>query len=34
MQDVRPAVEEQHDIARREAFPRATRRIFQHGRSA
>ena len=34
MQDVRPTVEEQHDIARREAFPRTTGGIFQHRRSA
>src|ERR1700738_3032411 len=34
MQGVHPAVEEQHDIARCEAFLRATRHIFQHGRSA
>ena len=27
-------MEEQHYIARCEAFPRATGRIFQHGRSA
>src|SRR3984893_66910 len=29
-----PPWKEQHDIARRKAFPRATGRIFQHGRSA